>query len=382
MTWPRQLRLGRKLAVLVTAIPIFAGLEAIEALQKVEPRVAPLIAALRSADRDEDVRLVMIGDDDSATWFNGARKVSPADLGRLIRAIAGYQPRVLGVDFDTSAPEFKVLANEDFKIPIIWARSGTQSMINQKLYASPVLGGMENVRSAVVELLNDNGGNQFRVYQQWYVTDREPICFLPAALMGVGCPPPTKDMTDPPRRYLIQYHQRTTPIVQLEDIMHGRYPDLLKNKAVLLGCAYGGLDEWKTPLGWQHGVELLAQISETIRRAKPEPDRLTLALVAYACAVLVALPFFTSLGEYSALGVGILASTILATIIQLRFGSSEHSLCLLVTMLLVVAVKAYKRHREREERRKEARRTEEIKAMVEEEIGRQSANAESGTYGS
>src|SRR5689334_9982171 len=82
---------------------------------------------LQGAERDSDVAVVLIDDEDYANLFDGKSPLNHSSLEKIINAIAAGKPRVIGIDVDTSAPQFR-----DLKLPaggpiIVWAQAGSFS---------------------------------------------------------------------------------------------------------------------------------------------------------------------------------------------------------------------------------------------------------------
>jgi len=72
--------------------------------------------------QESHVAIVTITDGEYKTRFGGTSPLSRLEVARLIDAVAAGKPAVIGVDIDTSAPQFKEFNAGDWKTRIVWER--------------------------------------------------------------------------------------------------------------------------------------------------------------------------------------------------------------------------------------------------------------------
>src|SRR5436305_12635912 len=134
--WRRRNRL---LAV-IGAIPISLIASSIGVTRKLEAPLLDVYAKLRPPPSFSAVALVRITDSDYRSLFKEKSPLDPSKLQEVISAIARGGARVIGVDIDTSATQFREIKPESWWPPVIWARSGVFSNINKRFRLDDVLG--------------------------------------------------------------------------------------------------------------------------------------------------------------------------------------------------------------------------------------------------
>ncbi len=108
-------------AALPTLIVVSLGMMGLEHLgwtEGFETTALDTLISARSDPPSENVMLVTIDDEDYRTCFEGHSPLQAAKLHELLEAVAAGRPRVIGVDIDTSAPEFAGLEWPE----AVWAR--------------------------------------------------------------------------------------------------------------------------------------------------------------------------------------------------------------------------------------------------------------------
>lgn len=84
-------------------------------------------AGLSRSTPDAVIHLVVIDNQDYRDYFGTRSPIDPETLLRLIGEIALGRPAVIGVDIDTSHPDFsRVKDRARFDVPIVWAQTGTE----------------------------------------------------------------------------------------------------------------------------------------------------------------------------------------------------------------------------------------------------------------
>jgi CHASE2 domain-containing sensor protein len=354
----RRLFRARRVLAIVTAVPIAVGLEALGTFKSIEPKLAPFIAAATVLKADSGVVLVAVDDDDLRKHFNRDRTLEPEDLREILQVIAAAHPRVIGMDFLTSRPEFAKLAGETFEnVPVVWARASQRSKRTGKSYVSDVLGGSTNVLSALVELPEEED-QMVRQYQRSFDTDLGDMWFLPCALIGDAQHPPPYP---PPGTFLpIKYHEPRPEVIWYRFVK--QQANQLKGKAVVVGATYRGLDEHKTPLGWWPGVEILTEIAETDSPTAQKPNAFLLGALIYLFAVATAAAFLACPKWWLAVCAGLGVMLAASFLFQSFFGSMDQTLYLIATLTVVLAAEIRGRYLDWRKEQDDDKLIEKIKA--------------------
>jgi CHASE2 domain-containing sensor protein len=290
------------------AVPIALVLDLLGTFNAIEPRLAPLFA-LRAAPKDPHVVVVSISDGDFRERFDSNRPFAPDKLISAIETIAKGKPNVIGVDIDTSSPNFEEVAHYNFTCPVLWARTAHYSYRMNFYYSGKVLGGSQPPPplSGVVEFETDPDGILRRYQRSFPISRPSPnvedankgrLWMFSAALAAIGAQknsaaldalknPPDSD------ELFINFFPRNRS--GHADVVRRTYGDLLapnavvedavKNKIVILGGEFQGEDEHQTPMGWMSGLEILAQIAETDASNTSKPAS-PVQLVAVTAAIL------------------------------------------------------------------------------------------------
>jgi CHASE2 domain-containing sensor protein len=274
---------------------------------------------------------------DRPTTAPPKKSLDPCDVADIIKTLENLSPAVIGLDFDTSRPDFKTLQGHHFGAkPVIWARLSSYSQRSRQHYLSDVLGGYPDVHdpyflSALVELPPDPDGSVSEYYRA-FDTNEGPKWFLPCQIAQTDPrlpPPATPEASSKPLP--IRYHE---PVQRIYYRYVKDQKDSIKDQAVLVGGAFRGLDEHNTPLGWLPGVEILGQIAETDIGNKPAPNRSVVTCVIFLLAVFTAAAFAATRPWWFALAAG-LGAMVLSTLVFHRFFPS---LDLTLGLLLALSV--------------------------------------------
>ncbi|MCX6629404.1 MAG: CHASE2 domain-containing protein [Candidatus Solibacter sp.] len=302
-------------------------------VKEVEGPLVRVATRYVKAPQGPPVTVVQIADADFQQIFQSHRPLAPAKLAEVIDAIAALGPRAIAVDIDTSDPVFRVLAGRKWyaskspksgaqaavEVPVVWARRATFSKLADRFYVTDVLGGVGAERTAVAELAEDRD-KVVRSYRRSFPTDKGKILALPIELLRAGglLKPGDEDgertinfygntSGDPIRRW---WSSAVLRAAREPDIAAGKP---LRDRIVLLGGAFQGVDELETPLGWMRGVVLLAHIAETDSGNAEPAARTALLAVVFLGACLIAVCFETTRGRTAVLVSlsGILCSLLL-----------------------------------------------------------------------
>jgi len=290
------------LAVLFTFILNRAGL-----LNELETTLLDTQMRLDVPSRESNVVIVDITQQDFAQIFEGqTRPLKPESLRKLIAAVARGGPCVIGVDIDTSFPQFKDFKAED-EWPVIWARETEEvpADINQRAAPLDVLGGQKpslNDRSGIPFLIDDPGRITRRYTRLIETTQGKRPSFAWAVYKeasrncrGIDFPD-LPENTDP---LLIRYSRgvegvgrpriTATNIIRLAENSDWQNNNLIKNKIVLLGGSYLGDDKHDTPLGVMTGLEVMANVVESELRGGgiEPPNFFTMGLLLLFDGVLL-----------------------------------------------------------------------------------------------
>jgi CHASE2 domain-containing sensor protein len=246
-----------------------------------------LNAEMAASHRSSNICLVEITDSDYEDIFGGRSPLQPDKLHDLINAVAMGKPAMIGVDIDTSHPQFKALIPEANWPPVVWERDIANNRDTTKAEIEPldVLGGQNpliNKSSGVPALLDDPEDKVTRLYTRCVRTRAglEPTLVSAvvsayrsqAALEPCRGTGPTDVGLEP---LFIKYSLGEAAVchkdaAQMLGIMKtyqdGGQSQLLaefSNKAVLIGGTYGDSDRHFTPIGTLPGVEVLANAIQT-----------------------------------------------------------------------------------------------------------------------
>ncbi len=257
---------------------------------------------------ESDVVIVDITQPDFEQIFAGqTRPLNPDALQKVIDAITKGQPCVVGVDIDTSFPQFKNFAVSEQMSNVVWARetAGIPENINEKAVPLDVLGGQnpEYNKKSGIPFLIDDAKKVPRFYTRSIKTTEGDLPSFAWAVFKEGksrnCAnlkfPDLEETTD---QFIISYSRGKkgagrTRISAANILKFAENPDwqnnnLIKNKIVLLGGTYLNEDQSDTPLGTMSGVEITANVIESdLRGGVKQPTFLSLALLQIFDGVLL-----------------------------------------------------------------------------------------------
>ncbi len=263
-------------------------------------------------DKESDVVIVDITQQDFEQIFAGqTRPLNPDALERVIAAIAKGQPCVVGIDIDTSFPQFKNFKVSEAMSNVVWARETAEipENINEKAVLLDVLGGQnpEYNKKSGVPFLIDDSIKVPRLYTRLIKTTEGDLPSFAWAIFkegksrncaGLNFP----DLEETADQFIIGYSRgkkgagRTrisaSNVLKFSENLDWQNNNLIKNKIVLLGGTYLNEDKSETPIGAMSGVEITANVIESeLRGGVKPPSFLSMALLQIFDGVLL-LAFF------------------------------------------------------------------------------------------
>lgn len=228
-------------------------------------------------ESESDIVVVQITGDDYVKLFQGKSPLDPSTLKGLISAIALGNPRVIGINIDTSARQFQDLRPEASWPPVVWARTAAYSNIDRAFHLFDVLGGQNPPLSALVSLKQDPDGALRRYSRAYNVqvgdTGRGEFPSFPWLLADRSKSTAPPQMSNDKEDLFIQYtvyggdsrffHVGASSLLDLAKDPNWSNNDIIKGRIVILGGKYAASDEYDTPLGWMTGADVLAYATQT-----------------------------------------------------------------------------------------------------------------------
>jgi CHASE2 domain-containing sensor protein len=264
---------------------------------------------LKEPRRSADIVIVGIDDEDYNRLFRKTSPLDPRRLADLIAAVAAGQPRLIGVDLDTSDPRFRDLQTIHVGCPVVWGRDALQRKENgheedPELSPQPVLGGGTPEWSGIALLPQDSDG-VVRRYRRTFPTRRGGT--YPSFAWQILRALPDRDAREERLTEGIDHDEMVLNFagdrlvfdrVNSRSVLAGAQGRTvwavqgpLRHKIVLLGGLYrAARDEYVTPVGLMAGVELMALAVQSDREGggiRPLHEGLMFGLEIMASVVLV-----------------------------------------------------------------------------------------------
>lgn len=276
-------QLLKSLPVILSAVALTLFFSRAGYLRELETSALDTVMRLKSVPEGErKIVIVRISDQDYRQLFNEKSPLDPEKLSTLIAAIACGQPKVIGIDIETSDLSFKDMVipgckqgEQLHRPPIVWARDAVFSHRDNRQHVGRVLGGAETTPqplSGVVVLKQDND-QALRRYQRLYNTDEGLLPSFSWAIVRAYDERLEQLLGASEQELLISYagdpqHSGLTYIDAgniLKFAEEADWPNntLIRDHIVLLGGDYAVQDEHDTPMGWMLGVEVQGQIIQT-----------------------------------------------------------------------------------------------------------------------
>lgn len=267
-----------------------------------------------SPPAQSEVVIVEITDDDYKNHFHAKSPLDAAQLQRLIEAVAAYQPKLIGVDIDTSDEQFKNLyIAEHLREKIVWV-SEPKIFKNEKgedeiFEVKNALAGRATKENSALPLLLDDkkvtrryrrfieAGEDYLPSFSWAIARRFPTNEVKKVIEQ--CDKNKKECADD---LLIGYASENSSRnkISASEALDGKLQEkpieenLIKDKIVLIGGSYLGQDIHETPLGEMTGVETLANAikAELGGRVIEPPSCYVLFLLAFLSQILLVVLFY------------------------------------------------------------------------------------------
>ena len=275
-------------------------------LDKLDRAGSDIQSRLNPAPTDGTVAVVVIDDNDYRQIFDGGIPVNAGRLIDLVNDIAKGGPSVIGIDIDSSPHQFAETAKAlNCNCTIVWEREVEELPetveANQELKLLPILGGRSDLNNARISsgipiLIDDPEDGTTRRFQRYFGTDNGLFPSFTTALTSAYAKEKnlaslgSQVATFSDQELLIRYsgdqqgsHRIQLSASKLHELSQNWRPDAspIEGRIVLLGGAYLGQDQHKTPIGQISGVEILANVIETELHGQvaTAPSRLVLYLL-------------------------------------------------------------------------------------------------------
>ena len=305
--------------ILITLVFSRAGL-----LRQLETTALDTQLRLHGASaKESDLVIVSITDEDYKELFKGKSPLDPTAVKTVLGAIALGNPKVIGVDIDTSASQFRDLQAELNWPPVVWARAGVYSKVWSRFHLFDVLGGQRPVPLTGAIMLKEDPDGALRRYSRILKTEEGEFPSLPTVLARQFAPA-LANTGSTEEDLFIRYsgsdiqHIHAKQIITLAKNPSWPKNELIKDKIVLLGGDYDASDEHDTPLGWKNGVDVLAYATETELEGgglKPAPRSAIILLQIFDGVLLLLL--FQQFGLRKAVLISLIALPVLSLICSL-----------------------------------------------------------------
>jgi CHASE2 domain-containing sensor protein len=327
-----------------------------------------LNAEMAANHRSSDICLVEITDSDYDDIFGGRSPLQPEKLHDLINAVAMGKPAIIGVDIDTSHPQFKSFSSEANWPMLIWERDISTNKGENEAEIEPldVLGGQSpliNKSSGIPALLDDPEDKLTRLYTRCVNTAAgvEPTfvtavisAYRGRAAIASPCSSRSTSANVAQEPLFIKYSLRQAALCQKdaaqtlglsENGRNSRADDAFRNKVVLIGGTYRDFDRHFTPIGTLPGIEVLANAIQTELDGEgiEAHSRWLLFAIEFAASTVIVLLFHLfALSAGRALAWG-LPLTVLASVFLslLSFHSLSRFVTFAPTLFAVLVFEIY-----------------------------------------
>jgi CHASE2 domain-containing sensor protein len=350
--------------ILLVTLGLYTLYERATVLQELERMARDFQAQFLSPRESTEVAVVMITEDDYRALFNSTSPLDRSQLEELLQAIAAGDPKLIAVDLITEDLRFRGMGG-GIAVPIVWARDREDC---RTVTPRPVrcgdsdpwrlldFAGQESADSkwGLVVLRTDPDGIIRRYTLHVKVRDTLYPTFpnaIAASMRGrVGEPNGQEYLVD----------QRPLPpnsTFEASQVLEASLGEsfgergFLKDRVVLLGGGYrAARDQYLTPLGERHGVEILAQIVQTELDIESEGDRVKpigldrIGVLLFLNGLLL-LFLFQMVAFPRAFWIALLLIPLSATLCSLLFADSFFALWpYLVPLLFAVLVQQLYSH--------------------------------------
>lgn len=309
----------------------------------------------------DDIVVLDITASDLEKHFGRAHNpLDPKVLHTIISKIASANPKVIGVDIDTSHTVFAQFPKIDGKSRIIWARGATADTAHpgQWILDKVLGGGNEDAQAlwGLAFLIEDPDDGKTRSYQLAFeVSPGKQLPTFPSVLAKMYLQ--SKQLryreSDPTTPRVIEFRDPQGRASLDVSLVLADPPDGLpwrryvKDRIVLLGGSYDYADRHQTPLGEMAGVQIVASALETELNGGSRPRLATnwvliCSAIVYFCSGLVIgvisekMTIPRTLAYVLLIGIPV---SVLATLIATGFGAIVPSLG--ATFLIMVLIQLF-----------------------------------------
>ena len=282
--------------LLIAGVALEPMLEGVGLFGRWEGAISTVVANWKHR---ETSRVVIIGIDrhDYTQMFDSTLPLPVGRLAQVISAVKESGAVRVGVDLDTSDKSYARFAALDGGSRLVWGQPAQYSHVARKfcLYASPV-GGADALISAGLTLASEDQDGVVRRYRRSYeiqsddasdgVVAKQFLQSMPAKVAG------TPDFGDTDE-ILIDFRGRERLQYSATSLLSNNGSEIrkqLRDKIVLIGNVFDSRDEHRTPLGWQYGVQILADAVDTeLKIQAGSPCRSPSRWFTVGCMMVIAL---------------------------------------------------------------------------------------------
>jgi CHASE2 domain-containing sensor protein len=264
-------RLLRALPALLVTILLTFLLVRSDHLHEFAAESQDLLLRLTTRPQASRVAVVMIGDEEYESEFKKDGSLNPAKLQELISAIAKGNPKLIGVDIDTSDQRYRNFQPPESRRPVVWVRA-VYEPVTERPTPRDVLGGadpqLNNGPHSGLPLLYDVN-KVTRLYQRLIDTTEGELPSFPWSVAKTLDPKVGERRPANTDRLIIRFAGAQSEELSATQILQVAnepwWPDnkQIKDKIVLIGVSYLGQDRHETPLGEKSGVHNMAAAIET-----------------------------------------------------------------------------------------------------------------------
>lgn len=264
-------RLLRAFPVLLLTMLLTFLLVRTDDLHEFAAKSQDLLMRMSAPPRESRVAIVMIGDEEYENEFKKDGSLNPAKLRELISAIAKGNPKVIGVDIDTSDQRYRDFQFDQVGPPVVWVRAVYEPLTDIPT-PRDVLGGkdpkLNDEPHSGLPLLYDIN-RVTRLYRRIIETTEGRQLSFPWAVVKRYDPQLAGERQATTDHLIIGFAGTSSEELSASQILKvANDPtwsdnDKIKNKIVLIGVSYLGQDRHETPIGEKQGVQNMAAVIET-----------------------------------------------------------------------------------------------------------------------
>ncbi len=322
----RKRRLPNRVRTVLRALPLLAFaalltllLDSVGGLRKIETATLDAQASLLRGGEESPVSVVNLG----------RGELRPDALQNLLDTIAATRPKAIAITLDTSDASFANI-REPQGFPLIWGRNSDYSPRHRAFVVRAAAGGSPRALTAVAVQRVDSD-KVIRRYEHVVPTERgaEPTLGWATVCAVRGRRP--IEQADRRNEFLLRWQAFDRPSLPAQHILTmardaeaWKSHSLLTGKIVVIGAdLWNAANEYRTPVGWLVGSELVAQAIETeLAGPRIVPLPLPLLLFLQVLQGVLLLLLFSVLSFRKALAVSVVAIPLLSFGLSLLFFST------------------------------------------------------------